>query len=160
MILIIWTRINRSKSWSIVGTIMRTEEWWRLEVMKLPTLMEPRQQSTEEDRPSNIIAFCKGRFNSQGIDTTIQMTQIVRRPLTTHEYKIIWVIKMGIILEEKTRAQLNIIRRRLRRIQGCLKTFKKTWILRKSRAFHKFSSNRLLIYSNLSPFSLILAVEN
>jgi hypothetical protein len=116
----------------------------------------------EEDRGlSNIIVFYKDQFNS--LETgTIQMNLIVLRLLTTHELKIIWETQMGIIIDEKTRVQLKIIRRLLhRKIQGCLKTFKKTWNLLKNQAFHKFSINsRLRICSNLSPFSIILAVES
>jgi hypothetical protein len=117
----------------------------------------------EEDRGlSNIIVFYKDQFNSLEIGT-IQMNLIVLRPLTTHELKKIWETQMGIIIDEKTRAQLKIIRRQLhRKIQGCLKTFKKTWNLPRNRAFHKFSinSSRLRICSNLSHFSIIQAVES
>jgi hypothetical protein len=123
--------------------------------------MELLPQSMEEDSPSNITVFCKDPFNSRGIDI-ILMNQIVRRPLTILVFKIIWEKQMAIIIDEKTRVQLKIIKRlRHKKIQGCLKTFKKTWILQKNPTFHKFSINsRLRIYSNLSPFSIILAVVN
>ena len=123
--------------------------------------MELLPQSMEEDSPSNITLCCKDPFNSRGIDI-IQMNQIVQRPLTILEFKIIWEKQMAIIIDEKTRVQLKIIKRlRHKKIQGCLKTFKKTWILQKNPTFHKFSINsRLRIYSNLSPFSIILAAEN
>jgi hypothetical protein len=124
--------------------------------------MVPPQQSMEEDSPSNITVFCKVPSNSRGIDT-IQMNLIVQRPLTILVFKIIWqTLVVEIIIDEKTRVQLKIIKRLLhRKIQGCLKTSKKTWIHPKNQASHKFSINsRLQIYSNLSLFSIILAVVN
>jgi hypothetical protein len=112
--------------------------------------MEQQLQLMEEDRGlSNIIVFYKDQFNSLEI-STIQMNLIVLRPLTTRELKKIWETQMGIISDEKTRAQLKIIRRTLnRKILGCLKTSKKTWKLHKNQAFLMFSiNNKLRIYNN------------
>ena len=148
VILIIRIKIKREKSCNIVGTPMKTEEWWLSEVMKLLTLMEPLQQSMEVDSPNNnITVFCKGRFNSQVLDI-VRTIQIGQRPPTIQECKIIWVIQMEPIGDGKTRAQLKTTRNQRRKTQGCPKTSKKTWTLLRNPAFHKFSSNRRLIFSN------------
>ncbi len=81
----------------------------------------------------------------------------------TNALKKIWKIPMQIIEVAKIKVPLKTTKSWTRKILGSPKTTSRktmSWFRLRSQVFHKFSSSSLLIFINLSPFSIIRAVES